>query len=72
MHFALSCPTRVTERAFNALRRIKNYLRSIMTERKLKSCCLLNIHSTVTDELHVVRLMDVWIDRAAVRTNTFR
>jgi len=31
-----------------------------------------NIHSTVTDELNVERPMDVWIDRAAVRINTFR
>ena len=33
---------------------------------------MLNINSTVTDELILKRLMDVWIDRAAVRTNTFR
>jgi len=30
-----------------------------MTQRRLNSSCLLNIHSTVTDELNVERLMDV-------------
>ena len=43
-----------------------------MAQRRLESCCLLNIYSTVTDEVDAERLMDVWIDSAAVRINTFR
>jgi len=41
-----------------------------MTKRRWVSCCLLNIHSTVTNELNVERLMDICIGRAAVRINT--
>jgi len=68
-------PGRITceaERTIFALRRIKKYHRSTMTQRSLKSCCLLSIHSTVIDELNVKRLMNAWIDRAAARTNAFR
>ena len=32
------------ERSFSALRRIKNYLRSTMTEERLTGLALLNIH----------------------------
>ena len=44
------CTTCEAKDTFSALRRIKNDLQSTMTERRLKSCCLLNIHSTVTDD----------------------
>jgi len=72
MHFALPCPACEAERAFSALGRIKNYLRSTMTECGLYSCCLLNIHSTAADELNVERLTDVWIDSAAIHIFTSR
>jgi len=58
-YFALACTTSEAERTFSALRRIKNYLRSTMTQCGLNFCCLLYIHSTVTDELYVKRCMDI-------------
>jgi len=60
MCFALFCTACEAERTFSALRRIKNYLRSTMTDRRLNySRCLLTIYSTMTDELNVERLMDL-------------
>jgi len=37
-----------------------------MTERRLNSCCLLSIRSTVIHS-NVEGQMDIWIDSAAVR-----
>jgi len=59
------------EYTFSALRRIKNYLKSTMTERRQESCCFPNVHSAVADKLHVERSMDVLICKAAVHRNTF-
>jgi len=72
MHFTLPCTTYEAEHNFSALRHIKNYLLSTTTQSRLNSCCLLNIHSNMTDNINVKILMDVWIYRGAVRINTFR
>ena len=53
IYFALPCTTCEAGRLLSALHRIKNYLRSIMTEHRFNSCCLICIDSTVTDELNV-------------------
>jgi len=55
MYFTLPFTTCEAEHTFSVLHRIKNYLRSTMTEIRLHSCCALNIHSIVTDELNVER-----------------
>jgi len=66
-----ACSTCEAERTFSSRRSMNNYLRSTTTEGRLNPFYWL-IHSAATEERNVERLMDVWIDRAAVRINTFR
>ena len=40
-----------SERSFNALRRVKSYLRNTMTQERLNSLMVLHVHKELTDEL---------------------
>ena len=44
----------VSERSFSSLRRVKNYLRSTITENHLNSVMLLHIHKEKTDSLSLI------------------
>ena len=44
----------VSEQSFSSLRRVKNYLRSTMTENSLNSVMLLHIHKERTDSLSLI------------------
>ena len=46
----------ISERSFSSLRRVKNYLRSIMTDNRLNSVMLLHIHKEKTDSLSLISL----------------
>ena len=67
----------ISERSFSAMRRIKTYLRSTMSQCPLNSVVLLHIHKDKTDNLSVVDLANQFVDvtsndhrRAALRTFT--
>ena len=38
-----------TERSFSALRRVKSYLRSTMSQQRLNNLMLLHVHKGITD-----------------------
>lgn len=46
------------ERSFSTLRRIKTYLRSVMSEKRLNSLAVLNIESTLTNDLNYGDIID--------------
>ena len=46
--------TTTAERSFSALRRIKTYLRSTMTEARLSNLMLLHAHKDLFDKLNLV------------------
>ena len=47
--------TNVTsERSFSALRRVKSYLRSTMSQQRMNNLMLLHVHKDLTDSLDVV------------------
>ena len=50
------------ERSFNLLRRVKTWLRSSMTQTRLNSIMLCNIHADVINELNIDELMDIFIN----------
>ena len=68
----LPCTTCEAERSFSVVRHIKTYLRSRMTQPRLNHCCLLNVHSESCDRLDLEQVMNAWIQKAAVRINTFK
>ena len=44
----------ISERSFSALRRVKTYLRSTMTQRRLNNTMVLHVHKEETDQLSLV------------------
>ena len=48
--------TATGERSFSAMRQIKTYLRSSMTQQRLNSVMLLNVHKDLTDALDLVNI----------------
>ena len=46
----------VSERSFGALRRVKSYLRSTMTQRRLNNIMVLHAHKDHTDQLLLIEV----------------
>ena len=46
----------VRERSFSALRRVKSYLRSTMTQRRLNNIMVLHVHKDQTDQLLLIEI----------------
>ena len=44
------------ERTFPALRRLKSFLRSSQTEKRLNNCILLHVHKEITDSLDIIEI----------------
>ena len=49
--FVIPASTASAERSFSSLRRLKTYLRSSMTAKRLNHILLLHVHKDLTDEL---------------------
>ncbi|XP_072025658.1 52 kDa repressor of the inhibitor of the protein kinase-like [Amphiura filiformis] len=69
----LVCPVTSCEceRSFSALRRLKTWLRSTMTQTRLNSCAVCNIHKLVLDDIDVVPLAAQFASRSETRKNMF-
>lgn len=63
--------TCTAERSFSALRRIKTYLRSTMTQQRLNDHMAVHINREIADDLDLEEIADIFINRAVVRQNTF-
>ena len=50
-----------SEHSFSALRRIKTYLRTTMTQMRLNSLMVLHIHSHKTDSLNLYSIADQFV-----------
>ena len=63
--------TYIAKRSFSALRPLKSYLRSAMTQTRLNNVTVLNVHNDTVQQLNIESLMDEFINKAAVRHNIF-
>ena len=68
---SLPCTSCEAERSFSALRRLKTYLRSTTSQKRLNHICLLNILKEHVDSLELPAIVNRWIDRNALRQNSF-
>ena len=50
-----------SERSFSAVRRIKTYLRSTMSQQRLNHLMLLHVHKSYTDKLNLVDIANDFI-----------
>lgn len=60
-----------SERSFSSLRRLKSYLRSTMGQARLNHATLMNCHKTLSREINLADIANVFIKRTAARANTF-
>jgi len=51
-----------SERSFSALRKVKNYLRSTMTQDRLNHAMLLQCHKELKDDLNLVTVANQFVD----------
>ena len=61
----------VSERSFSTLRNIKSYLRSTITEVRLNSAMILNIHKEKTDELNLIDVANEFFGGSDFRQSIF-
>ena len=59
------------ERTFSSMRRLKNYLRSSMTQKLFNNMMILNIHKYKTDELDLNVIVEQFINVNERRRNFF-
>ena len=60
-----------SERSFSAVRRIKSYLRSTMSQQRLNHLMLLHVHKDRTDGLDLVDVANDFIVGSEHRKNLF-
>lgn len=60
-----------SERSFSSLRRIKSYLRSTMTQCRLNSLMLINIHKDYVDNINLQEVAQAFVNAVPKRKLTF-
>lgn len=73
IRFVLVIPvtTCTAERSFSSLRRLKTYLRSTMTQKRLNDIMINHIHKEITESIDLNQVCDEFISRSITRMNTF-
>ena len=60
-----------SERSFNSLRRLKNYLRTTMTQERLNHLMMMHIHKERTDQLDLKSVLNDFISGSDHRSSIF-
>ena len=60
------------ERSFSCLRRLKNYLRNTMTQKRLNHLAICNVHKEQLDDLNINEIAFKFIDSNERRKQIFR
>ena len=60
-----------SERSFSALRRVKSYLRSTMTQQRLNNLMILHVHKEQTDGLILKDVANEFVGNSQHRKNIF-
>ena len=61
----------VSERSASALRRLKTYLRTTMSQERLNHCIILHVHKERTDKLNMANIGDQFVMSSTDRQNRF-
>ena len=61
----------VSKRSFSALRRIKTYLRSLMSQDRLNHLLLLHVHTELTDSLDLIVVANDFVAESEHRLSIF-
>ena len=60
-----------SERSFSAMRRVKSYLRSTMTQERLNHLMMLHIHKDITDSIDLSDVANDFVRNCEHRSNIF-
>lgn len=60
-----------SERSFSAMRRVKSYLRSTMTQERLNSLMVLHVHKDQTDKLDMSNVANEFVSKSERRVHVF-
>ena len=71
LYTTLPCTTCAAERSFSCLRRIKNYLRTTMTQQRLNHIAGIYIHKHEMNKVNRAELLDVFVSKNQLRKNKF-
>ena len=71
LHFTIPVTTATAERTFSALRRVKTYLRSTMTEERLNNVMLLHTHKDLATELDLIKVASIFVSANSRRQAFF-
>lgn len=71
LYLTIPVTTCTAERSFSALRRIKTYLRSTMTEERLNNILLLYAHKDETDHLDLTEIAHLFVSSNTRREEFF-
>lgn len=71
LYLTVPLTSSTAERSFSTLRRLKNYLRSTMTQERLNHVILLHTHKEITDNIDVKQIAIDFIGRNQRRMNFF-
>ena len=69
--FVLPATNAISERSFSALRRVKTYLRSTMTQLRLNNLLILHVHKTHTESLELIPLCNNFVQGSEHRMSVF-
>ena len=67
LYLVLPATNAVSERSFSALKRVKSYLRSTMTNKRLNHIMTLHVHQTMTDNLSLIDCANEFVQRTDQR-----
>ena len=70
LYLASPATNAVSERSASAMRRLKNWLRSTMSQERLNHCMLLSIHKEKTDEINLKNVANVSCEANEERRHT--
>lgn len=71
LRIMLTMTSCTSERSFCAIRRLKTYLRSAMTQERLNDLSILHIHKDMTMNIDINEIANQFIKKTEVRRNTF-
>jgi len=69
----LVCPASScsAERSFSSLRRLKTWLRSTMSQRRLNAVAVCNTHQDILDDIDITAIAVEFVSRSDIRRNMF-
>ena len=67
----MPCSNAEAERSFSALRRLKTYLRSTMTQARLNHIAVLHAHQELVDKIDITEIAEQFISKNESRMKVF-